>query len=85
MPDQKKIGAGHASAMWRAGLKEIGQTLQAFPGHGVHGVEEPGLAGNLTPQEIVASKGGDQQSYDAMLNNRAQQAPSHQPSQEIER
>lgn len=59
---REKIGAGHAEAMFRAGLKELAQALPAFP-ESVRPVEEPGLVGNPTPQEVVR----DKQSYDAML------------------
>jgi hypothetical protein len=36
-------------------LKELAQALQAFP-DSIRTVEEPGLVGNLTPQEIVHGK-----------------------------
>jgi hypothetical protein len=55
----QKIGAGHLKAMVRAGAKELAQVLPAFP-EGVRPVEEPGLAGNLTPSEIVETKGPGQ-------------------------
>ena len=61
---QQKIGAGHVKGMARSGLKEIAQILPAFPGHSVQPVEEPGIAGNLTPQEIAQDKGA----YESMLN-----------------
>jgi hypothetical protein len=61
---QQKIGAGHVNGMARSGLKEIAQILPAFPAHGVQPVEEAGLAGNLTPQEIASDKGA----YETMLN-----------------
>jgi hypothetical protein len=47
--ETRKIGEGHAEAMWRAGLKELAQVLPAFPNHSVQPVEEYGLAGNLPP------------------------------------
>ena len=86
MSDSPKFGAGHLAAMGRAGLKEVGQALQAFPGQGIHGIEEPGLVGNLTPQEIVKGKGVEQ-SYDAMLSGYATNAKQAQPvlDQSIER
>jgi hypothetical protein len=65
--EQPKIGAGHVEAMLRAGTKELAQILPAFPGHGVQPVEEPGLAGNLTPQEIVHGKS----QYESMLDGYA--------------
>lgn len=52
---EKKIGAGHAAGMFRQGLKEIAQVLPAFP-NGQHIVEEPGVAGNLVPQEVLFGK-----------------------------
>lgn len=74
----QKIGSGHAAAMGRAGLKEIAQALQAFPGQGIQSIEEPGLAGNLTPQEVVASKGADVHGYEAALSGRPT-APAQPP------
>jgi hypothetical protein len=65
--EQPKIGAGHLEAMIRAGGKELAQVLPAFPGHSVQPVEEPGLAGNLTPQEIVHGKS----QYESMLDGYA--------------
>jgi hypothetical protein len=84
---ENKIGAGHLQAYLRAGLKELAQALPAFPSHGIHPVEEPGLFGNLTPQEIVASK-GQEQSYEEMLQgyaDRGAQAQERQKEQELER
>lgn len=64
---KQKIGQGHLKAALRQGQKEIAQVLQAFPPGPVQPVEEPGLFGNLTPQEVVQDKGA-QQSYQSMLN-----------------
>ena len=50
-----KIGASHAAAMGRAGLKELASILPAFP-QSVKPVEEMGLAGNALPQEVYKSK-----------------------------
>jgi hypothetical protein len=68
MSEKPKIGAGHLEAMLRAGAKELTQVLPAFPGHTVQPVEEPGLTGNLTPQEIVQGKS----QYESMLDGYAQ-------------
>ena len=57
---QPKIGAGHAHAWLRQGGKELAQILPAF-NHGQHIVEEPGLAGNLTPGEVAKGKEEDVQ------------------------
>jgi hypothetical protein len=53
-----KIGAGHAHAWLRQGAKELAQFLPAF-NNGQHVVEEPGLAGNLTPGEVAKGKEDD--------------------------
>ena len=58
MAEEVKIGTGHAEAMLRAGFKELGQALQAFPGQGIQHVEEPGLFGNPTPQLVTQEMGG---------------------------
>jgi hypothetical protein len=60
---KQKIGAGHVKAMARQGAKEIAQVLPAFPAHGVQPVEEAGVFGNLTPQEVAKDKGA----YETML------------------
>jgi hypothetical protein len=77
---KQKIGAGHAKAMMRQGAKEIAQALPAFPAHGVQPVEEPGLVGNLTPQEIVQDKGA----YETMIAGYAGRGPE-QNDRTIER
>ena len=75
-----KIGAGHAQAMFRAGLKELTQVLPAFPDANIRPVEEPGLVGNLTPQEIVHGKS----EYDGVLHGYASRAAA-QPDHNMER
>ncbi len=59
-----KWGAGHAEAMFRAGHKELGQALVALPQGTIRPVEEPGLVGNLTPQEVFDTK----QRFEARLD-----------------
>lgn len=54
-----KIGATHAPAMARLGLKEIAQALPAFPTHPIMPVEEVGLFGNALPQEVFNQRQGD--------------------------
>lgn len=81
MSDKPKIGAGHLAAMGRAGLKELSQALVALPDSNIRPVEEPGLYGNLTPQEIVAGKS----EYEKMLSGyaaRGQQAQEHNKERE---
>jgi hypothetical protein len=84
MSDKPKIGAGHLAAMGRAGLKELSQALVALPDSNIRPVEEPGLYGNLTPQEVVQGKS----EYDKMLSgyaSRGQQAQEHDKGKEIDR
>lgn len=84
MEAHEKIGAGHLKAYLRAGAKELTQALPAFPAHSIQPVEEPGLIGNLTPQEIVAGKGVEQ-GYDQMLQGYADRAgPQVEPQKEHE-
>ena len=77
MSDRPKIGAGHVAAMGRAGLKELSQALVALPDSNIRPVEEPGLYGNLTPQEIVQGKS----EYDKMLSGYAAQGREAQERQ----
>ena len=80
----QKIGSGHVAAMGRAGFKEFAQILQAFPGQGIQPAQEPGLVGNLTPQEVLATKGGDAYGYEAALSGRATATPQPPPPQRQE-
>jgi hypothetical protein len=50
-----KFGAGALAAMVRVGGKEFGKLLPAFP-DSFQPIEEPGLPGNLTPQEVLSQK-----------------------------
>ncbi|MDP1795971.1 MAG: hypothetical protein Q8K78_00745 [Planctomycetaceae bacterium] len=76
-----KWGAGHAAAMFRAGHKELGQALVALPQGTIRPVEEPGLVGNLTPQEVVDSK----QSYEARLDQAAARENGDRTARGLER
>ncbi len=55
-----KIGSGHMEAWLRAGLKEVAQSLPAFP-QSIKSVEEPGLWGNPVQQEVYAQKQAQKQ------------------------
>lgn len=77
---KQKIGAGHLQAWLRAGSKELTQVLPAFPDSNIRPVEEPGLVGNLTPQEIVHGKS----EYDQVLHGYASRATA-QPEQDKEK
>ncbi len=76
-----KLGAGHADAMFRAGHKELGQALVALPQGTIRPVEEPGLVGNLTPQEVIATK----QSYEARLDQYAARDTGSRATPALER
>jgi hypothetical protein len=67
-----KWGAGHAQGMLRKGFKEIEPVLRAFP-DSIRSPEEPGVFGNLTPQEVQETKGKDS-SYQEWLQSRAKEA-----------
>lgn len=56
-PAPAKIGATHAWAMGRLGIKEIAQILPACH-DSIKPVEEPGLAGNALPQEVYRDRHG---------------------------
>lgn len=76
-----KWGAGHAEAMLRAGAKEAGQALVALPTSTIRPVEEPGLVGNLTPQEVMAAK----QDYHTRLDHYANRGGPEHPTPALER
>jgi hypothetical protein len=78
-----KIGEGHLAAMMRAGFKEVGQALVAFPDSNIRPVEEPGLVGNPTPQ-IVTEEMGAGHGYNNMLDGYASRQMAHD-SPEMER
>lgn len=82
MADEKeqrvKIGAGHLAAYLRAGHKELTQALVAFPNDNIRPVEEPGLFGNLTPQEIVHGK----TQYESLLSGYASRGMSQEQTRE---
>lgn len=73
-----KYGAGHLAAWLRAGQKEVAQALVAFPDSTIRPVEEPGLAGNLTPSEIVHGK----TQYESLLAGYAARGMTQQQTRE---
>jgi hypothetical protein len=77
-PQKMKIGAGHLAAWVRAGHKEISQALVAFPDSNIRPVEEPGLYGNLTPQEILHGK----TQYESLLSGYASRGATQQQTRE---
>jgi hypothetical protein len=76
MADDRKIGEGHFMAWIREGFKELAQALEAFPGQGIHHVEEPGLLGNPTPQIVTNEMGAS--TYKDMLMEAAQRVGPEQ-------
>jgi len=87
MSDEKtKIGAGHASAMLRLGLKELREAVN--PSKESVAREELGLYGTLTPGEIAAQKENQETSilneiHDLMSNPPRQQ--KEPPSNDLTR
>jgi hypothetical protein len=79
MAEEQPLGIGHVKAMLRSGAKELTQVLPAFPTASVQPVEEPGLVGNLTPQEVVQDKG----QYEKMLDGYS--GKSHGQEKDLER
>jgi hypothetical protein len=73
-----KIGAGLVKAMLRAGFKEAAQALVALPTSTIRPVEEPGMIGNLTPAEVVQSKGP----YESMLNKYSSPGQERMPERQ---
>jgi hypothetical protein len=81
----QKFGAGHLKGMARQGLKEISQALPAFPHSGIQPVEELGVVGNPSPQEVVMDKLPDALEWDQQLDGFAAQAPEPERQAELER
>ena len=77
--DQKpKIGQGRASAMFRAGFKELSSIVPAFP-DSVKPVEEMGLVGNKLPHEVYTERHQMDRTQGRMQPNHDQH--THQPQQ----
>lgn len=71
----QKIGAGHASAMFRQGLAELRGTL--YPESNVAQPTVYGIAGTKTPGEVMMEKQGDARDPDerpSILEERLKQA-----------
>jgi hypothetical protein len=79
MSENRKFGEGHFMAWVREGFKELAQALQAFPGQGIHQVEEPGLVGNPTPQMVTHEMGADR--YQELLREASQRGGPEQDQQ----
>lgn len=57
MTDKQKIGAGHASAMARMGLRELRGAI--YPGSNVAQQPELGVYGTATPHEVFQERHGE--------------------------
>ncbi len=57
-----KIGAGHASAMFRQGLRELRAAL--YPESNVAQPPEYGLYGTKTPGEVAEARRGEERTLD---------------------
>jgi hypothetical protein len=77
---ETKIGAGHASAMARLGLKELRSA--AYPESNVAQPSEYGLYGTRTPGEVAEARRSDERDLeeekpkDSIIDDRLQQAES---------
>jgi hypothetical protein len=71
-----KIGAGHASAMVRQGLRELRAAM--YPGSNVAQPAEYGLYGTRTPGEVAESRRSDsldlEEERSSVLSDRLRQA-----------
>ncbi|MBX3387269.1 MAG: hypothetical protein KF768_11920 [Phycisphaeraceae bacterium] len=79
-----KIGAGHASAMFRQGLAELRGAL--YPESNVAQPTVYGIYGTKTPGEVMQEKQGEQRDPDetpSILDERVKQAES-QMNRELE-
>ena len=83
--ESNKIGAGHASAMARLGLRELRGAM--YPESNVAQQPELGLYGTATPHEVHQSRHGESPAsgvndrdveQDSVLQERLQQAESRQ-------
>lgn len=73
--DNQKIGAGHASAMFRQGLRELRGSL--YPESNVAQPTEYGIYGTRTPGEVAEARRSDGREQDeepSVLAGKVQQA-----------
>lgn len=80
-----KIGAGHASAMFRQGLAELRAAL--YPESNVAQPAQYGIYGTKTPGEVMQDKQSDVRDPDeqpSILNERLKQAEKERESREPE-
>lgn len=81
-----KIGSGHASAMFRQGLRELRAAL--YTDSNLAQPTEYGMAGTLTPGEVADSRRNFDQSFDqeptneSILESRIRQTEQDAPKKE---
>ena len=78
------LGLDESDGAFAILAQSIGGPSADLPDSNIRPVEEPGLYGNLTPQEFVAGKS----EYEKMLSGysaRGQQAQEHDKGKEIDR
>lgn len=82
-----KIGAGHASAMFRQGLRELRAAI--YPESNIAQQPDYGLAGNLTPGEVAEARRNYDQNLeqegpksDSILESRMRQSEQRTPARE---
>ena len=75
-----KIGAGHAQAMFRLGLKEL-REIASFHGSNIQQPGEYGLYGTRTPGEVAEAReisGKDLEEEKSVLAERMREAESRE-------
>jgi len=81
-----KIGAGHASAMFRQGIAELRAAV--YPGSNVAQPAQYGLYGTKTPGEVAEARKSDERDHDeeprSIVGERVQQAEQARDGREPE-
>ena len=80
--ESPKFGAGALPAAGRLGSKEIAQALVALPDSNIRPVEEPGMPGNLTQSEVLATKSESYESVLARYASRGGPVQEQEPAME---
>lgn len=79
-----KIGAGHASAMFRQGLSELRNAL--YPGSNVAQPAQYGLYGTKTPGEVAEARREDARDLDeepkSILDDKLRQIEASRPDRD---
>jgi hypothetical protein len=70
-----KIGAGHASAMWRQGLRELRSAF--YPESNVSQPAEYGVYGTKTPGEVAQDRRSDARDLEDGTSSRRDSALEH--------